>query len=70
MQFLPKAKMQFPRKDGDPKIYQEWRAHVEALLDYADGGPRPDPIRSPTVDDPAAARDKTRTRWGQPRDER
>ena len=39
--------MQFPPKDSDPKIYQEWRARVEALLDYADGGPRPDPTRAP-----------------------
>ena len=42
-----KALMQFPPKDGDPKIYQEWRARVEALLDYTDGGPRPDPTRAP-----------------------
>ena len=33
-----KALMQFPPSDGDPKIYQAWRARVEALLDYADGG--------------------------------
>ena len=45
-----KALMQFPPKDGDPKIYQEWRARMEALLDYADGGPRPDRTRAPTID--------------------
>ena len=28
------ALMQFPPKDGDPKIYQVWRSRVEALLDY------------------------------------
>ena len=50
-----KALMQFPPKDGNPKIYQEWRARMEALLEYADGGPRPDPTRAPTVDGPAAA---------------
>ena len=33
-----KALMQFPPNDGDPKIYQAWRACMEALLDYADGG--------------------------------
>lgn len=42
-----KALMQFPPSDGDPRIYQAWRARVEALLDYADGGPRPDPTRAP-----------------------
>ena len=50
-----KPLMQFPPKDGDPKIYQDWRAHVEALVDYSDDGPRPDPTRAPTVDGPAAA---------------
>ena len=50
-----KALMQFPSNDGGPKIYQAWRARVEALLDYADGGPRPDPTRAPTVDGPVAA---------------
>ena len=39
--------MQFPPNDSDPKIYQAWRARVEALLDYADGGPRPDSTRAP-----------------------
>ena len=62
--------MQFPPKDDDPKIYQEWRARVEALLDYADGGPRPDPTWAPTVDGPAAAGDKTRTQRGNPHGER
>ena len=62
--------MQFPPKDGDPKIYQEWRAHVEALLDYADGGPRPDLTRAPTVDGPAAAGDQTRPPRGHPCGER
>ena len=38
---VAKALMQFPPKDGDPKIYQEWRARVEALIDYADSGPTP-----------------------------
>ena len=42
-----KALMQFPPKDGDPNIYQEWRARMEALFDYADGDPRPDPTRAP-----------------------
>ena len=55
-----KALMQFPPKDGDPKIYQEWSIHVKALLDFTDGRPRPDPTRAPTIDDPEAAGDKTR----------
>ena len=36
-----KALMQFPPKDGDPKIYQDWRAPVEALLDYVGDKMRP-----------------------------
>ena len=39
-----KALMQFLPTYGDPKIYQEWRVRVEALLDFANGGPMPDPI--------------------------
>ena len=65
-----KALMQFPPNDGDPKIYQEWRAHVEALLDYADGGPRPDPTRAPTVDGPVTAGGPTRSPWTHPHGER
>ena len=64
-----KALMQFPRKDDDPKIYHEWRARVEALLDYADGGPRPDPTRAPTIDGPAAAGDQTHPPRGHPHGE-
>ena len=44
---VAQALLHIPPKDGDPKIYQERRARVEALLDYADGGPRPDPTRAP-----------------------
>ena len=62
--------MQFPPKDGDPKIYQEWRARVEGLLNYADGGPRPNPTRAPTLDGPATAGDQTRPPWAHPRGER
>ena len=62
--------MQFPPKDGDPKIYQEWRACVEALLDYADGGPRPDPTRARTANGPAAAGGQTRPPWANPHGER
>ena len=43
---------------------------MEALLDYADGGPSPDPTRAPTVNGPAAAGEKTRTQRGHPRGER
>ena len=62
--------MQFPPKDGDPKIYQEWRARVEALLDYADGGPRPNPTQAPTVDGPATAGGQTHPPRVHPRGER
>ena len=65
-----KALTQFPPNDGDPKIYQAWRARVEALLDYADGGPRPDPTRAPTVDGPATAGGPTCSPRARPRDER
>ena len=36
-----KALMQFPPSNIDPKVYQAWRARVEKLLDYVDGGPMP-----------------------------
>ena len=62
--------MQFPPKDGDPKIYQDWRARVEALLDYTDGGPWPDPTQAPTVDGPAIAGGPTCSPRARPRDER
>ena len=65
-----KALMPFPPSNGDPKIYQAWRARVEALLDYADGGPRPDPTRAPTVDDPATVGGPTRSTRAHPRGER
>ena len=70
MTLLSQALMKFPPKERDPNIYQDWSARMEALLDYADGGPRPDPTRAPTVDGPAAAGDKTRTQRGHLRGER
>ena len=62
--------MQFPPKDSDPKIYQEWRARVEALLDYADDGPRPDPTWALTVNGLAVARGQTHSPRAHPRAER
>ena len=42
---------------------------MEALLDYADGGLRPDLTRAPTVDGPAAAGGQTRPPRAHPRGE-
>ena len=55
-----KALMQFAPSTNDPKVYQEWRARVEGLLDFADGGPRSEPTRAPTVNGRRAGGDKTR----------
>ena len=65
-----KALMQFPPSSGDPKVYQEWRARVEALLDFADGGPEPDVTRTPTVNGPEAGGRKAHEPQGQPPGER
>ena len=60
----------FPPSSSDPDIYQGWRAHVETLLDFTDGGPKPGSTRAPTVNGPRAPRDKTSKPWGRPRVER
>ena len=49
-----KALIQFPPNTDNPKVYQEWRSRVEELLHFADGGPRCEPVRAPTVDSPGA----------------
>ena len=66
----PKALMKFPLSTGDPKVYQEWRARVEGLLDFADGGPGCEPACVTTVNGPGAGGNKTREPRGQPRGER
>ena len=65
-----KALMLFPPSTGDTKVYQEWRARVGGLLDFADGGPGCEPTRAPTVNGPGAGGDKTREPRGQPHGER
>ena len=61
-----KPLMQFPPSTSDPKVYQEWRARVEGLLHFADGGPGCEHSRAPTVNGPGAGGDKTREPRGQP----
>ena len=62
--------MQFPPSTSDPKVYQEWRARMEGLLNFTDGGPRREPTRAPTVNGTRAGGDKTCKPRGQPRGER